>query len=578
MAENWIDFRVPAIPEPIDTVLNSLDEVNGAIVPVLNTLKTSLQTISAFAASVPTDPLALATQAAITSTQELITQVTSNTGVQTILIPIEKQPYGKGVPRTQAQANLSSLADPSIDSFIQQGVLSEDDYLYTLGQDAIDFISNATIQSGGSAGFYRRLYQTLSDQGDVHRPIYNETFAVTGSVIILGGSTLASIDDNIRTIEGIFNVEFRNDPVQRRTPTVQNVRAQQFYTTQTTPAAQSVLLKWDPIDPLSNLASFGDSTAINVQELMIIRSKDPDFRSKFKWLEVFSAEPPDDITQLPVTFDTEVIARIRYDGITSTYIDGSSVLERNKVFYYCVIPRVTIAGVVQPMGNFSNVARVQIGNNAISRRSVPPDWKSTPTLISVIPGLEALVTQINAELTALSSRTRNVTGLGAGFARIINQITRYVQQIQNIQRQTQEISQRLRTLSARSTQGIYLTTITVERGGIQAWMVELAKRLSDTSDPTTPNLPAGDLVVGLVFVSGAPSLAALQPYITIFDLLINNRSAPSAVAEGVGGFGTGPTRGDITFDDSLQPGTPSNSGQPENFDAALAPSVSSSEC
>lgn len=69
---------------------------------------------------------------------------------------------------------------------------------------------------------------------------------------------------------------------------------------------------------------------------------------------------------------------------------------------------------------------------------------------------------------------------------------------------------------------MYATVITNPSGGINGWLSELAQRMSDTTDPSRPQLSDQSLVLGFVVVAGAPRLPDLSAMTALFNMFFGS--------------------------------------------------------
>jgi hypothetical protein len=257
------------------------------------------------------------------------------------------------------------------------------------------------------------------------------------------------------------------------------------------------------------------------------------------WSDLFNEEPSNNREELPENRGAKVVARIRNNGFVVSFTDSKNLLDPKKTYYYTTCVRYAVDLEVQPMGSLSNVARVErTGPQPSSRQAIPPDWYATSTLAEMFPPLQEAINAVQFG----ASRLRSITAVNSGGQQLLQQTIQQISAIgQDYQRtidKTKELTEKLQLLTQeQSPGGIYATTITKSTGGMDAWMAELARRLSDDTDPSAPELSSQAVVIGFVIVAGAPQLPDLSAMIALFELFFgrSTRNPLNAVLEDVDG-------------------------------------------
>lgn len=518
MPENWQTFKIDNVfPPEVRTVVEAVSTVTGTLTEILNLTKTALEITSALAQTAASNPMEEAINAAVSEIEQFIDDLTQSTAAHAILIPIQKQYFGRGQrrPATDLPPEESIVSSTSLEN---DGRFREPPSAVTAR-----FINNAPTASGGNEGFWRALAVSLLDEGDFNKPEFPSNFAVAGAAIIFGATSYAELQENFDLFSQLLNVGSRTELAGNTRPTLENLRGRAVPITSVSPARIGVQLDWDPVPTAVGIPLYSDEQII-VEEMFIVRSTDPAFREQFSWNQAFSRQPKDETTDLQAQDKIKVVARVLNDGFTVRYVDQDPTLLEGNAYYYGVALRYSIDGIPQPMGNFSNVIRVEhTGRCQSTRRSVAPDWWASPSLIALFPDLEALINIVKLEIAGLNSRSGSNSGPSAIINQTINQINTLVEQGEELLAKINNTTAKLAALTNKELNAATSsTTLSVSSGGMDAWMGQLAARLADTTDPTRPPFDNGELVSGVVIVAGAPNLPLLQPFLDLLALFFGS--------------------------------------------------------
>jgi hypothetical protein len=349
-----------------------------------------------------------------------------------------------------------------------------------------------------------------------------------------------------------------------------------------------VNLTWDNIGSVITFPSFFSDQHI-VTEFFVIRSTDLQFRSFTSWSQAFTVQPdPNDPNDLPEEGLTKVIARVTNDSFISSYNDGDSALEKNTIYYYAIVPRIAVnkvdevvsdfdAEIVLPLGELSNVVRVEFKRPGDCKAGEPPDWIATESIGQLFPIIEDIIGEVRLLLAWLRS-----WGFSADnpLEPIIAAIADLVARAEAALAILDEINRRIAALLQVPVLGMAATSFTVPRGGINAWNRELGKRLSDRSDPSRPPFDKNELVAGVVVVAGAPNLDALQSVMTLIELFFGGGSDSNPVLDAIESIDVAVDQLEaVSFGDDLQPDP--DAAAPEEpkvvFDESMRP-VTDTNC
>lgn len=528
MANKWKGVITgPTFNNFLTPLVDLIIETNKAEDAILKATKTGLEAAKAFAALVSIDPLEEALRLLLAEVTALIDQLAENTTCHGIFIPIQKNYPGFG-PFARPGAQVDNLAyTPKFDELLKDGSY-EEQLVSSITPETISFINTAPGASGGNAGFWSTLFRSTLDVNDPARPRFDSTFAVSGVAIVFGSAQLSALNRITAALEALFRFGILSSDMTARTrPVVQNLRAIPVPTLakkdSNNPARIGVQLDWDPVPPLKINSLYDASASFIVDEIIIVRSTLPRAREAFRWHDLFLREPSNDITDLDFQGSTRVIARLKNYGFIRRYIDDDPSLTEGVTYYYTIALRyfsqeegasgTDAVKIRQPMGPFCSMQRVFYnGRTGATRRSNPPDWFALPSLVTAFPPIKDALGTAKLWLAGLIPYSTTNNGFVNILQQLINQIDRLRAQLQRVVDEMKRIIELLKILRDGSLAVVTSTSFNVKRGGMDGWMAELARRLSDPSDPSRPPFDANELVAGIVIVAGAPNFARLEAF------------------------------------------------------------------
>lgn len=520
MANNWDTFKIDnLLPQEVRSVVDAVTSITGALNGILSITKTALEVVKNLASTASANPLETVINQTVTELEGFIDGLTAETTAHAIMIPIQKQYYGRGerIPADKV---------PPDQSISSSAALEEDGGFPLREPDTstIQFINESATATGGNQGFWKAVSVSLLDNGDDNKPEFPSDFAVGGVCLIFGASNYSELQENFDLFEQLLETGNRATLSSNTRPVAKNVRTKAVPILGTT-SQVGVQVEWDAVPPVVGIPLFSDEQLV-ITEVFVIRSSDPLFREQFNWNQAFSVQPTNSLSDLLEEGENKVIARLRNDGVIRRYIDTDEHLEEEKIYFYGLALRYTIDDVVQPMGNISNVVRTVFTRRTQStRRSVAPDWWATPSLIALFPDLERLINTVRLEVAGIGSRTSSNSGINTIIEQTITQIDLLLTQGEELLARIEKTTGKITALSTKQLAATSATTFSVSTGGMTAWMGELANRLSDETDTTRPPFDEDELVAGVVIVAGAPSIPQLQAFMTLLGLFFGASAA-----------------------------------------------------
>ena len=515
MTNNWSPFTLN-LPGDISDVGDLVTDLISTLNDFLTIVKTALELAKALASFAATNPVEAALKILIDQIEAILDGLTKATAAHAIFIPIQK-PF-LGINTTLALDVTTGDINATFNNLESNGAFADNT---TIDSEIVTFINTSKNARGGNKGFWNTLNTSVRDENDFNRPQFTNDFAVTGLCIVFGAETMGGLQSIFDFLQTLLKLGSRSTLDRNSRPVIQNLKARSVPLTDATPARIAIQLDWDSVPPLNNFSIFGSDEVTVNSEILIIRSISPQTREKTQWSQLFSTQPTN--IDFPETAQTKVIARLQNDGFIKRYIDEDASLEEGKVYYYSAAIRYTMNGETQPISPLSNVIRVQFTRPIETKKGEPPDWHATPSLIKLFPAIEGFVNEIKLILATITSRTISDSGILAMIEQTISQIDQLVQDGEDVVDTLGQLADDLRALENASDLGMYTTTFSVNSGGMNSWLGELANRLRAPSDVSRPPFDAEELVAGFVLVAGAPNLSGLTDFIALLELLFGSQ-------------------------------------------------------
>lgn len=514
-----------ALPSDFDKGLKAAVQATGALGQILQTFKSAADVIANITIT-ELDLSQMAVKAAITAAESSMEALNSELGAYLLFVPArQKSELPALITEALKKLGLNDIPAPSATVHVP----SEWSSGFTASE--LQFFQQLPNAQGGNQGFIRTVYESLTDRGDPNRPQFSKGDYVTGFYMVMGG--FSGYNDVLRAGEAIMALFGKKLPASHVFDfpvrnTISHLRGKVVARR----ANYSVLLEWDPLKPVMFIAN--DSLALRPVRYAVLRSKSVKALAVKSGLELVS--PDDDLKLGPTSIpEVEVIAVQDvevYDTFTpdnrfsfqTTYYDDTE-LELGKPYYYAVLYEfVTGRTALEAMEGdttnnpvrrvLSNFVKVQYDKKAAkSARSTPPDWSRVPRLGDLVPVLGDLIAEASAHLEAIGQGLGGATSLLKGYVQWLkDEIDAYAQLAINVNAQLNRI---LRLVRLPSPLGIYWRTFGGQ-GGNQFLLSDLTSAL--TSDTNHPPFSKGDeLVMGVVFVAGTPSLSQFNNVKTIVN-------------------------------------------------------------
>lgn len=527
----WHSFEPAAFfPAPFQRATQAFRAATGLTTKALTVTERALRTVQRLSQTRPPSIAEGLLRRALDEVDQLVGGLTSNTQMHMIIVPVRKRRAGSGdLPELEVNP----------------------------GTPAYTYVQGAQAATGGTQVFFRTLLESVQDPGDLSKPDFPSTYATAGVCLIAGAETLSDLQVPFRLIQGLFASNLRMPVSGAILPVVEGLRVR----TVATRSGTRAMITWTPVPPVTNTPFFAGDTLL-AKEIFIIRINASLTTGWRSWSDLFTHEPSSSATDLPRKAGAEVVARIRNHGFVTSYTDMAHTLDPKDTYYYTACVRYTINGEVQPMGALSNTARVtRVNPSPSTREATPPDWYATPTFAKLFPPLEQALNAVRLAVSRAGARTTINTGTSQMVDATLRQLQRTIAQYEATAAEVTEIADNLQALTDAPPTGIHATVISKSSGGVNGWMSELSKRLSDTTDPSLPSYSPSSMTLGVVILAGAPTISGLRDVIRLLQLFFG-RSQGNPLKTIVDSFEDGPS-----------PGTPTTTAAAPvlGYDAAMRP-------
>lgn len=536
MASNWTNLSLAAPAEPIKDIASGISKVTNAIATAIGIQKAILSFLSTFALDL-LNAEALIIKTALSVLEDTLKQyVETDAKMHVLVVPIRKRPVYSLVSDYQMPEEEDSWTiNDAIDSETKKEL-----------QEALERVSR---YDQGNEGFARTVIEATYDELDPNAPTYDSDDAVHAVVFLCGAQTMLGVYDLLRALQGVLGTALKGNPMIPNTliRTAQDLKAKPI-ATKSSPRI-GTMLSWTNPPALQVLTEFA-GTRVRIDEIAIIRSTNDEVANAKDWMAIFGGNQPtaldDDETEQEDALDSDdelssVIRIFKYDSVRNSYVDDDEDLEKKTNYYYAVAYRYAIADEptndetpeyeAQDYHQISNVVKVQVKDEVPSVSGGPkPDWFTHPSPLEMIPDLKFLMALLQNQISALKSQT---TGAASALSSYVKFLAAEAQRYSDF---AEEINNKVAKLSALlqiPSTGIYITTISSSKGGVDYFLQELTRRLTDESDTSAPPFFRTGFTAGMVLLLGAPNPAEFASTKALLDLLFGSSSTQTAFEEAV---------------------------------------------
>lgn len=555
---------ISTIIDTLETVKAAARELTGGMSTILSIVKTILDAMTQFLL-VAVDAEAEIIKAAIATVRSLLEELFAENAVGMLVVP----PATLWVPFQEADEYVTS-DDPGLGA----------PYTFRIATDQ--------AKPGGNFGFYAQVDASLKDVNDPFRPQYSQEAYVAGAVLLAGADTFVEILPLIRKLYQLLsNPGGKSNSSENLSPMYlpcpknleyEVVLAQEVSAAETiakrasTDHRMAVRLLWDPNDPTYTVGDGENQFTAVIDRVKVYRHTEPLSRSM-----------PDNELEKYLYADEE------FDLFAHRFYDED--VTPGETYYYAVgytispeDPPEGYTGTGQDVPYELMTARVHVPEEPPwTRKGVPPDWTSLPSLFHMIPGVKSTVNEITLFLDALEKRLDSKN----------DKITAYIRSIEReIQRYSDWANRVIDTINqiidALTLPDVYIGSHTFYgKGGNTFFLNDLNRALNSSEDPNWPPFDKGyEITCGLVFMIGSETAGSIEKIWNLLQMFFGEEgkladSAGDLYKSAMDSINAviGETERQICFEDSLlETLCADEESTGGGFDSQLNPSYESTEC
>lgn len=596
----WIEVA-PQIPPELSAINSA---VSGGLTVIRGALEALRLTLQATAQDVAASETALVNRVndaiggLITAVNNAVTNLLDSAGLYFLLIPIPKKGLARlavgaydegwtgGSQTTSSEG--STYVDFPVRSVIDQADIDTQNRLRSSRTFEQLFSAN-DLFTGGNTHFIRTVAEALHDPNDVNRPRFEAGSAWGYAAFVAGASDVSAILQSASFFERLLN----NRPNAQEIGAARGVQSLVPRGVVVTPGLRGApVVSWDLV-PASRVLSSYDNTRVVATKYAIIRSTGTAARGAEKVTDLFSTRAL--TVGLQGSHGAQVLAVRDYDGVITRYIDDSP-LQDNQTYYYHVAFATRVVPTYPDVDNdptTSNVTQVptsatyEIGFEALSSAGVyqkptrardygaaalgtAPDWRRTPSAVSLIPALDRYVGLVQEYLRSLRSVTNNVTAQNQS---VVDLLSRQIDRYSNFSAEFERRLQSLNTVFQAPVAGTYVTYRT-GTGPVSAFLSDLVTAFEDPADENRPPFDNGDeFTTGALVLAVGPDPAPIAAAFALLQAIFTTQNSLDPALEGINAVEgeldqleaeliaelTGSTVPSVTFNEDLTP-RPAGSG------------------
>ncbi len=475
------DFGADGLAQIVDKLRETLEALVGILELVLDFTGVLL------------DPLTAALKLLIDQIKAVVEQYLNDLGGYCLFVPIRKR----------LATNFLGVGDVTPSWADDLGVFaSPTSPVDPLSPTLNEFLVDANRYNGGNVGFFKTIFESLSDEGDTNRPQFHEEADWVGGYVLVMGTTKGPLDllDDIWKLSGLFGGPTLVSKIPK--PTGLQARAIQGITNK----KFSTLLLWDLLDvPVFTLPDLG-GTILVPDRYAVLRGKNT--------VGLLTADNVVDLTgkrdltkgETFYSGDMVVVEEADWDISIGSYVDEDIPATADDVFYYVVCWKLEALGDGDVPGDFngvrldywhiSNVARVTPYPTLPA--STPPDWVRTPSIASIFPEFASVLNKIVAQIEAFSSKLTGMADMLKDYIAFLKaEIARYEIMVSDIIDAIAKLSFKFVVPDA----GVYIRPFKGQ-GGNDFFLADLAASFSGGEKGTPPFRKGDEYVTGAVIMVG----------------------------------------------------------------------------
>jgi hypothetical protein len=501
----WKSVTLPKPPSAITDAISGIAALGNSTVSVLGVVSEILDTLAGV--SIDTDPAKAVLAAAIRVIETGLTTLLNDSGVYVLFVPVRRKIVVS--PLIQEAIALTGVTPPEpsadLDLLVLQARLAANNAV--VGQ----FFRNPA--DGGNAGFYRTVVESILDQGDPNRPLFDQANYVAGIHVLAGASDYVDLLSFITALDSLMLPPgpANNTLSTPGLPVPQDLKATGVRLADGTLGAR---LTWASQVPVVTVPSL--DTACLITQIAIIRSTNPSVMSSATPEALFGTKVLSKGLTAPGDADTQVIDILDY-GVPfppTTYDDNTGLTDAKTYYYFAsfrfkmgTLDQIASAATYPDQGfyHLSNVAiATATTRTPRSGKGVPPDWVRTPSVIDLIPAAGVLLDLLVATLNQFRA---GVYGNSDALKKYVTFLQAEIERLKSLVQSLTGIVQRLSSLTSQTPRAGLYGRVFAGKGGTDYMLADLGASLAPTnSDTARPPFDRGDeFVSGVVVMVGGPT-------------------------------------------------------------------------
>jgi len=551
---NWQSLNL-TLPPAVATITQTIGTGLDAVKTALSIVQTQARAAQAVVQTEEGERVQLvnsAIQTALGTLTTFVNELLDSAGVYVLVVPLPK----KGLVSLASRPNNPDEPGSNFVQIPQQNILNS---LSTATAARVRQSPSFTqifnpddLFLGGNAYFVKTLAEALYDPGDRNRPKFDPASYWTYTLLLAGASDVTSL----LSAATFFDRLFATTRSANRVSASRGVSDFVPRGIRISPSGRGYfpVLEWERVPQSTALLSY-DGARVVPTEYAVIRSTD--FRAKTVTLvqDLF-----DDVNLREGQtgrFGARVLKVAPYDGIVNRFIDTSDQATGQPYFYHVAFksriestagsesaapspPRTRPNGsprteppttVENPYSLLSSCAEWRRPANRTqltdARLSVAPDWARSPSIATLLPGLDRLLDKALENLQTLGGASRNINETNNAYLDFLGR------EVDRLSRQVAEINGYLSQMQAifATPDADVFTTIRQGQGSVGTFLSDVVLTVDDTSDPNRPSFDTGDeYVTGVVLLCVGPDPAPIAAAFAMLQGLFGPPTTDDALA------------------------------------------------
>lgn len=484
---SWSTLATP-VPSALIKAASTLKTAAGTVSSSMEAVNSQLalvQKLTAFAE----DPVARAVGLAVSGVQAALqTLLEGPAGVHYLNVPIIKTTGNPAVPLIQVDDAFTNIA-----AFPLSGYLG----------------------SGGNAGFFRVVANSIFDAGDSSRPQYGPRDPFSALVVMFGSPQLGAVLDTALLLPKMYGGMFTGLDASVA-PCPQNLTFSLVPKTLSgvslstaTPlsgdCSYAVQLSWDPAAGSYVKPGFGLSR-VDVKKVHIFRTEEGGAPSSAPY------------------------ATLPFDPLHFVFVDRGT--SKNKHYTYWVgyeLETTESNGASYRLENSSTSNTVTVDTSKpvtkgpVFSHGTPPDWRAVTETLDLLPAVRDLVLYLKSYVDVLA---HTVSSAQTGLGQMAATMALLLEESQAALTKLTYLANQLNSTLVEPPLGLYTLAMT-GTGGVTDFLSQLQAALTDTSDPSRPPFDTGlELVGGCVLLAGASNPVDTAKFNLLVSLLGGSSDNP----------------------------------------------------